>query len=97
MKYLLLFVILFIMPMLPRILNQLFGDEENVNQRSKNEKISEALKILELPESYTEDEVKAAHKRLIQKNHPDTGGSQYLASKINEARDILLENLKQHA
>jgi len=51
---------------------------------------AEALKVLGLAESATEDDIRAAHRKLILSNHPDKGGSDYLASKINEAKDVLL-------
>lgn len=50
----------------------------------------EALAVLGLKSSATPEEVKAAHKRLMKEFHPDKGGSDYLASKINAAKDILL-------
>ena len=51
---------------------------------------AEALDILGLENGASEDEIEAAYKALIVKNHPDQGGTDWLAARINEARDILL-------
>jgi len=50
----------------------------------------EAYEVLGLPSSATTDQVIKAHKRLIQRLHPDRGGSDYLAAKINAAKDKLI-------
>lgn len=57
--------------------------------------VREAMEILGLKGDIHSGEISAqmindAHRRLIQKMHPDRGGSDYLAAKINQARDILL-------
>jgi len=50
----------------------------------------EAYEVLGLHPGATEAEIRAAHHRLMRTAHPDSGGSDWLATRVNQARDILL-------
>lgn len=52
----------------------------------------EALLVLGLRSGATVDDIKRAHRELMQRFHPDHGGTDYMAAKINQAKDILLSN-----
>ena len=85
-------------------LDRLYPDwRNNQNEGSKSENRrphsgdgamgrEDALDVLGLTEGATEKEIKEAHRRLMSGMHPDHGGSTYLASKINQAKDVLLGN-----
>jgi len=53
---------------------------------------AEAYQILGLSSGATPAEIQAAYRRLIQRLHPDHGGSAYLATQLNRARDLLLRS-----
>jgi Sec-independent protein translocase protein TatA len=60
------------------------GFEDSMTRR-------EAALILGVRESSPPSRIKEAHRRLLVLNHPDTGGSTYVAGKINEAKELLLK------
>lgn len=55
--------------------------------------IGEAYAILGLQTGASKEEVIKAHRSMIQKVHPDRGGSDYLAAQINKAKDIIISHL----
>ncbi|KAK4473012.1 hypothetical protein MN116_004207 [Schistosoma mekongi] len=61
------------------------GFEQNMSRR-------EAALILGVSQQSSKTKIRDAHKRIMLLNHPDKGGSPYLAAKINQAKDILESN-----
>jgi hypothetical protein len=51
----------------------------------------EAYEVLGLQKGATLEEIGEAHRRLMKRIHPDTGGSGWLAGKLNAARDLLVK------
>lgn len=52
---------------------------------------ADAAELLGVAPDASRDEIVAAHRRLMARNHPDAGGSVGLAARINAARDLLLK------
>lgn len=68
----------------------------NANRNATVASEDEARAVLGLKPDADREAVLAAHKRLMRLVHPDRGGTDYLAAKINQARDILLERPGNH-
>ena len=56
----------------------------------------EASLVLGVREGAPKDAIKDAHRRIMIANHPDRGGSAYLATKVNEAKDVLENKIKNN-
>jgi hypothetical protein len=70
--------------------------EQNQNSNSFGSTSSsisrrEALEILGLNDSATDEEIKAKYRSMILKFHPDSGGNEYFSRKLTDARDCLLK------
>ncbi len=71
-----------------------YDDQDQQRASTSNTQMdrAEALRILGLEDPVENSEIKTAYHRLVGSLHPDRGGSAYLTSKINAARDFLLNS-----
>ena len=88
------------MQLLQSYLDRRFGTNWHENFRKSNSPWGsenhdmgpeEAYEVLGLAPNASDADIKEAHRKLMASNHPDHGGSSYLATKINRARDVLLK------
>lgn len=70
------------------------GDGGRPNASGAGMSLDEALDVLGLSPGASAEDIKLAHRALMQKVHPDRGGSSYLATKLNQAKDMLLAGMK---
>ncbi len=93
MDLLLLIVFSMAWPSFKRKMNRNVGpDKDHKTQAAPSKDMSrkEAFEILNLGEDASKQDIKDAYKRLMQKVHPDNQGSDWMAAKLNQARDLLL-------
>jgi DnaJ family protein C protein 19 len=67
------------------------GDQPTASPSSAVMTEKEALEVLGLEQGATKDEITDSFKKLMMKVHPDAEGSDWMAAKLNQARDTLLK------
>lgn len=88
-------LLILLLPYLRPWLRRLDGEQGHRPEREHPQAAmsrTQALEILGLEDGATPGEIRQAHRRLMQKLHPDVGGSSFLATQVNRARAILLDS-----
>ena len=72
---------------------QQYRQNNQASHSSEEMNLKKAKEIFGLKTLESKQQIIQRHRELMQKNHPDRGGSDYLAAQINQAKDILLEHI----
>jgi len=70
--------------------SQQSGQQSAGKANPGNMTAAQAREVLGVKADASKEEIIKAHKRMMQKVHPDRGGSDYLAAQLNQAKDTLL-------
>ncbi len=63
------------------------------SETDRSRRLNRARRLLDVPASAGETEIRAAHRKMAAVLHPDRGGTDARLAEINAARDLLLEEL----
>ncbi len=85
-------VVLLLLLVLKANLSQLAGGAYTPQKPLKRMSRELAFKVLDVPPTASEEEVMEAYRKLIQKLHPDQGGSAYLMDMVVQAKNALISN-----
>lgn len=73
------------------------SDNRSQNQRSSTAmSVAEAWEVLGLAAGASRENIVNTHRKLMKIWHPDKGGSNYIASQLNQAKDLLLSELEKN-
>ena len=85
-----IFLILYRWGNLISFITKIFFNKKYTQSKKYSMTRKEALDILGLKGDATKKEIQDNYQKLMKKNHPDLGGSDWITKKLNEAREILL-------
>ncbi len=77
-------------PLFKKMMDGVSGDSQPANPVATAMTRKEAADILGVDANASEEDIRLAHKKLMQKIHPDRGGSDGLAKQLNQAKEVLL-------
>ncbi|MEO0442245.1 MAG: hypothetical protein AAFZ92_00680 [Pseudomonadota bacterium] len=81
-------------PFLHIWLNRKSRSTANTQQHSGKMTVDQAKDVFGMDTVDSVEQITRRHRELMQKMHPDRGGSDYIAAQINQAKDILIEHVK---